>query len=703
MFTPGGGKRRKSGNSEGRDRKSSSPKNLAESTENKARPKNTDEEEGLITPDASKSKPAEFGSSGSTSNSLRDQKLPSNSNNGESYISNEGGENVSSSDPPSTARPKNNANSKSGSNSNHNFSGYEDSYPGYYNTEGDKHDPTQTEPGLDTNNANNSSSGQEQPAPRNAKRGEKIGGGNSFDTNATDTTSNNSSDNENIHITGNGNTGNNSTSCSKDKAHPQSSPHNYTLTAPRSPSTNQQKMGLYANGEKDTEAQEQQQQHQQVNKNNNNNVNNTDVNNQNNAAGGIPTNNTHPEVNNPPNSNNNPGNTTGGKSDNARANRNDRGYAPHKGQNRKSEQRNHQPEKSCPKLSTSDVPTGNEPPNSPNNYLTDSTSDDGTNNNNNINNTNKTSLEKTNNYNAGTNSTQNFIPDSETIINDSFERGSTLNHNLNNNSNNENKGPSSSNLNSLKDAIDSSQNKDSKSLRGADKNHRRGHENSEADSNNGNQPGQNPINVENPDQNAQSSSLAGSPTSALPSPNVPRSCSTVDYSDPAERNLPGAPAGNNSNPHSRSESLRLIRNLSDRNLNARVNNRPTSPNTTGHSTTSGSNPDLLSSDEGIVKESLFSNIAMGKLNFIDESDNFEKLAHFMVVPQGACSASNLGERLFREWKLERPKLIISVSGWTKASLMPVIPPRQLLRLKQGLLRTVQSTNTWILSTGITHG
>ena len=98
--------------------------------------------------------------------------------------------------------------------------------------------------------------------------------------------------------------------------------------------------------------------------------------------------------------------------------------------------------------------------------------------------------------------------------------------------------------------------------------------------------------------------------------------------------------------------------------------------------------------------SLFTQPIMRKLNFIDESDNFEKLADFLVVPEGSSSLS-ICNKLFHEWGLETPKLIISVSGW--ACQMPAIPPRQHNRFKQGLLRIVQSTNTWILSSGITQG
>ncbi len=116
------------------------------------------------------------------------------------------------------------------------------------------------------------------------------------------------------------------------------------------------------------------------------------------------------------------------------------------------------------------------------------------------------------------------------------------------------------------------------------------------------------------------------------------------------------------------------------------------PQTTETSEKDSENDDLASS--------LFTQPVMRKLNFIDESDNFEKLADFLVIPSRS-SSKKICEKLFHDWRLERPKLIISVSGWS--SHMPLIPPRQLLRLKQGLLRTVQSTNTWIFSTGITQG
>ena len=144
-------------------------------------------------------------------------------------------------------------------------------------------------------------------------------------------------------------------------------------------------------------------------------------------------------------------------------------------------------------------------------------------------------------------------------------------------------------------------------------------------------------------------------------------------------------------PGSRAESIRLLSRLSSVRLGGNDHFASTPP---------GYRRLLPHLFADITVESLFNKAEMRRINFVDESDNFEKLADFLVAPEGTSSAT-ICDKFFKEWKLETPKLIISVSGWSNN--MPIVPPRQLLRLKQGLLRTVQSTNTWILSTGITHG
>ena len=90
---------------------------------------------------------------------------------------------------------------------------------------------------------------------------------------------------------------------------------------------------------------------------------------------------------------------------------------------------------------------------------------------------------------------------------------------------------------------------------------------------------------------------------------------------------------------------------------------------------------------------------VGKMNFSDQVENYEKLADFAIISDDSHPKLVL-DLLLKEWKLNKPNLVISVTGSTKSL---TITADQYARIKNGLMKAVTSTESWVIAGGTSMG